>query len=324
MATLVDPPPNSINNARTDGCQKAAEDLWNQAIQNLSKDDQQRLASLRNDKLDILNSVLNEVEIKKQRCLDKRWTYKGRDGKPKVLRDLCDKTIAWVTRFKALGDTFVKFDVSGQAAIPWAGVAFLLQVASNESQIFGRMLEGVERVSFLITRYALVEHVYFSPSGGSDALMDHVNGDEKSALKRDMVMLYSSILRFLAKASGYYSGNTASWYSNHIMVSQGVNVVVTERIAKSFIETPESSVDDSFDEITSKEDEISRTQQLLQQSSLNLLYEQGSDTRLAVENLRALEDPINRVAAQLSDIQDRLNGECILAASDTAGNADEE
>lgn len=131
MTTLGDPPPNSSNNARTDRCQKAAEDLWNEAIQSLSEDDQQRLASLRNDKLDILNAVLDEVEIKKQRCLDKRWTYKGRDGKPKVLRDLCDKTIAWVTKFKALGDTFVKFDVSGQAALPWAGVAFLLQVGGS-------------------------------------------------------------------------------------------------------------------------------------------------------------------------------------------------
>lgn len=90
------------------------------------------------------------------------------------------------------------------------------------------------------------------------------------------------------------------------------------------IETPESAVDDSFDEIMSKENEISRTQHLLQQSSLSLLYKQGSDTRLAVEHLRGLEDPINRVAAQLSDIQDRLKGECILAASYMAGNADEE
>lgn len=94
------------------------------------------------------------------------------------------------------------------------------------------MLEGVERVSFLITRYALVEHVYFSPSGASDALMDHVGGDEKSALKGDMVMLYSSILRFLAQASGYYSGNTASWYSNHVIVNQGADVIVTREVCK--------------------------------------------------------------------------------------------
>lgn len=133
--TMATPPgvstPNSSNNTRADGCQKAVENLWNQAVQNLSEEDQQRLASLQNDKLHILNAVLDEVENKKQRCLDKRWTYKGRDGKPKALRDLCDKTIAWVTKFKALGDTFVKFDVSGQAAMPWAGVAFLLQVGSR-------------------------------------------------------------------------------------------------------------------------------------------------------------------------------------------------
>lgn len=108
MSTPAVPSPNSSNNTRNDECQKAAEDLWDQAIQNLSEHEQQRLASLRNEKLDVLNAVLDEVETKKQRCLDKRWTYKGRDGKPKVLHDLCDKTIAWVTKFKELGDTFVK------------------------------------------------------------------------------------------------------------------------------------------------------------------------------------------------------------------------
>ncbi|KAB2572635.1 hypothetical protein DBV05_g8724 [Lasiodiplodia theobromae] len=131
MTTPGVPSPNSSNNTRTDECQKAAENLWSQAIQHLSEEDQQRLTSLGSDKLDILNTVLDEVQSKKQRCLDKRWTYKGRDGKPKVLRDLCDKTIAWVTKFKELGDTFIKFDVSGQAAMPWAGVAFLLQVGGS-------------------------------------------------------------------------------------------------------------------------------------------------------------------------------------------------
>lgn len=85
--------------------------------------------------------------------------------------------------------------------------------------MFGRMLEGVERISFLITRYTLVEHAYFSPSGSSDALMNHLSGDEKSALRRDMIVLYSSILKFLAKASGYYGGNTASGYSVDSMAS---------------------------------------------------------------------------------------------------------
>lgn len=82
-------------------------------------------------------------------------------------------------------------------------------------------------------------------------------------------------------------------------------------ISKGFIETPESAVDDFLDDITSKEDEISRTQNLLQQSSSNLLYEKSSETRLAVENLRALEGPINRVAAQISDIQDQLHGKSV-------------
>lgn len=107
------------------------------------------------------------------------------------------------------------------------------------------------------------------------------------------------------------------WLAEMLMRSE------PERIAKSFIETPESAVDEFLDDIDSKEEDISRTQHLLQQSSLSLLYEQGSDTRLAVEQLRALEDPINRVAAQLSDIQDRLNGGYILAVSGMSGDADE-
>ena len=51
-----------------------------------------------------------------------------RNGKEIVLRDVLEKIIRWLNYFKAVGDAAVQYD-PGHAALPWAGVRFLLQVS---------------------------------------------------------------------------------------------------------------------------------------------------------------------------------------------------
>jgi hypothetical protein len=46
------------------------------------------------------------------------------------IRDLTDKTLMWVDKFKEIGDTVVQYD-PGHAALPWAAVRFVLQVCSS-------------------------------------------------------------------------------------------------------------------------------------------------------------------------------------------------
>ena len=43
------------------------------------------------------------------------------------LRDRADKILEWVEKFKQIGDIAVQYDPV-HAALPWAGIRFLLQV----------------------------------------------------------------------------------------------------------------------------------------------------------------------------------------------------
>jgi hypothetical protein len=44
------------------------------------------------------------------------------------LRNQADKIISWLVKFKEVGDITVQYDPS-HAALPWAGIRFLLQVS---------------------------------------------------------------------------------------------------------------------------------------------------------------------------------------------------
>lgn len=64
---------------------------------------------------------------KKQReCDDKSWRFQFQE-KEILLRDVAEKTVHWLTKFKDFGDIAVNYDPV-HASIPWAGVRIILQV----------------------------------------------------------------------------------------------------------------------------------------------------------------------------------------------------
>ena len=62
-------------------------------------------------------------------CQENRWRVTFR-GKVIIIRDLAEKILSWVDKFKAIGDIIMQYDPS-HAALPWAGVRLLLQVSSQ-------------------------------------------------------------------------------------------------------------------------------------------------------------------------------------------------
>jgi ankyrin repeat domain-containing protein 50 len=66
------------------------------------------------------------VEKKREECEEKRWKF-NINGRQIILRDVAEKVIVWINKFKEIGDVAVNFDPI-HAALPWAGVRFLLQV----------------------------------------------------------------------------------------------------------------------------------------------------------------------------------------------------
>jgi len=67
------------------------------------------------------------VEEKKALCIAKRWRIKGRKGQTIIIRDVLEKIANWIDKFKSIGDQAVSYD-PGHAALPWAGIRFILQV----------------------------------------------------------------------------------------------------------------------------------------------------------------------------------------------------
>jgi hypothetical protein len=106
---------------------RQSENLWDKAIETLSDEHKQQIVFGCLDKRAILGDVLAIVEAKKHLCMKRRWKYKKSSGEDVILRDLFEKMTKWVVKFKEIGDVAVQYD-PGHAALPWAGVRFILQV----------------------------------------------------------------------------------------------------------------------------------------------------------------------------------------------------
>ena len=228
----------------------------------------------RSNKLGILTDMLAIVEKKKQVCLEKRWKYR-KEGKEIIICDQLDKVVAWVENFKAVGNAVVQYD-PGHAALPWAGVLLVLQIFVNDSETFGAMMEGVEQVSFLITRCTILESLYLSSSCQSSGTRQ---------LREAIIKLYVSILRYLAKARRYFDRGTA------------------KRMLVASVKTPQMSVHTYLSIICKKQAHVDMSVDLID-------AERWSESRDRAQHLEALlhqlEQPIERSAVQLSELHDRL------------------
>ena len=114
--------------ANTSSLCSATHFLWDQALITLGKDDKAAIQIQNIDKLSVLNDVLAVVNEKRRMCMQRRLRYRKSNGEVVILRDILDKVVVWVQKFKEIGDIAVQYDPA-HAALPWAGVWFLLQVS---------------------------------------------------------------------------------------------------------------------------------------------------------------------------------------------------
>lgn len=102
-------------------------DLWAIALQSLPKEESENLVLAESgSKLAVLDSLLKDVVQQRDECEKKKLKFEIK-GRQVILRDLADKAITWIDKFKEIGDVAVNFDPV-HAALPWAGIRFLLQV----------------------------------------------------------------------------------------------------------------------------------------------------------------------------------------------------
>ena len=78
------------------------------------------------DKLQALKDVLKTAVDAKEANISNRLKLKWGDTEINV-QDTADKLVGWITKFKEVGDIAVQYDPV-HAALPWAGVRFILLV----------------------------------------------------------------------------------------------------------------------------------------------------------------------------------------------------
>ncbi|KAL3471968.1 hypothetical protein BJX99DRAFT_262791 [Aspergillus californicus] len=110
---------------------------------------------------------------------------------------------------------------------PWAGVRMILQIAINDTNLFGAMIQGVDAIAKMITRYAVFETIYLGVRSAPTA------ADEQ--LRSSLTRLYAAVLTFLGKALHYYNQNTAL------------------RVTKGMVSFSDSHVDDLLSHVYAEE-----------------------------------------------------------------------
>jgi hypothetical protein len=102
--------------------------LWDRALQQLSDVEQQRLAPNRADRQVVLDDLLKVVAEKQRLSIEKQWKYTKRSGEVVPLRDVFQKVVHCVKKFREVGDAVAQYDPA-HLSLPWAGIRLLLQAS---------------------------------------------------------------------------------------------------------------------------------------------------------------------------------------------------
>ena len=223
--------------------QRSKKRLWDEAAKALDDDDDSKLDLGILQSHVTINDVHAAVQQKLDQCESKRWQYTKSDGEKVVLYKVLQRIVKWVNKFREIGDIAMQYDPA-HAALPWAAVRFLLQGAVNSVETFGVMVEGLELTSRVIAVYAEVERNCLR---GFSKLKTH--------LANRIIVLYSAILRYLARASHYFDQSTS------------------KRVLRGAFQTFRSSVSPWLDRIKEAEMEVSKLVELVQaEGSFDLPY----------------------------------------------------
>lgn len=123
-----------------------------------------------------------------------------------LVRDVVDKVVGWLDKFKAIGDIVVSSDPI-HAALPWAAFRFLLMAAGQDSARMGAVLVILETVIGILGRCEIYEGLYLKGVRFAPVFEN---------LERSLVVLYAAILSLLAKSKKFFETRTAGMIRSQI------------------------------------------------------------------------------------------------------------
>ncbi|KAF2838813.1 hypothetical protein M501DRAFT_934397, partial [Patellaria atrata CBS 101060] len=186
----------------------SSKDLWHLAKAELHDEDKRSIDFDRHDKLKVLAELHAEVEKAKQKSIDTRWKYTRKSGETVIIRDVFAKIIRWIDIFKQIGDVAIQYD-PGHAALPWAGIRFVLQIAVNDFKKFEAVIEGLALVAELVCQYVPIEEFYLQ-----------IDSQATGELERAIVKLYAAILTYLSETKHYLEEGTAKRFLKSGIINQ--------------------------------------------------------------------------------------------------------
>ncbi|KAF4637260.1 hypothetical protein G7Y89_g834 [Cudoniella acicularis] len=290
-----------------DSSPSAPIDLWGKALNHVNKDKKIALDGSLDGKREIVNDVLSLVRAAEQTCQQKRWKWKNRRGGSVILRDVFAKMVTWVQKFKDMGDIIVQYDPA-HASIPWGVARFAIV---SDFQANGAMLECLELVFNLITKFEIVECLYLrKPSSLA------------KQLEQSIISMYTSVLEYLFDAYKYYSKGTFSRVINNMF-----QLEETTLKHQAAIKIKAEGVDEyihllSHEIVLNGDVMLNGIVDTLGNLNMSLQKLQGAgnqavpvqepsrlDTETLSRLLTDLNEPIRRMASGLKLIDDKLNGE---------------
>lgn len=174
-----------------------AENLWKKAFNTLNEETKGILGQTTTHRRDILALVLEVAEERRATSLRKRWKFKRSNGEIIIVRDVLEKIVSWVDKFKTVGDVAAQFDPIS-VSLPWAAFRFLLTVTVNDVQQYGAMIHDLEAIARIITRYKEFENLYLAK-----------NSALQSSIESALVVLYAKVLLHMAYIIEYFSDSSS-------------------------------------------------------------------------------------------------------------------
>jgi len=179
-----------------------AAQTWQKALDRLDPDLRTALASqaVNTNKSDIVSAILREADKRRQDCIRRQWTFTAPGGRVIVVRDVLEKVVSWVNRYKAVGDLASQFDPVN-ASLPWAAFRYLLEVATGDIQAFGLIITLLEAVARILARSRIIEELHIRGPSPTDLAQP---------LEDALVLLLADALVLLAKCVKYFVRPAAS------------------------------------------------------------------------------------------------------------------
>ncbi|THX57441.1 ankyrin [Aureobasidium pullulans] len=175
----------SFSTLKKDSHHRITRNLWTEAVAKLPEKDQKAFEQPKSGTATtfLIDDALARVKGSEEKVNRNLFRVKTKRGEV-PLRHYVDKLSKVLVQFREIGDILVQYD-PGHAALPWAGIAV------DDTTSFQDMAEGIELVSAIITRYAVVESLYLLEDS---TLQNH--------LTDGITKLYVAILKYLGNHEG--------------------------------------------------------------------------------------------------------------------------